>query len=66
MSCWRLYFAVGVSADASAVAGSSTISGIPAVVALPPAVDVCDVPIVSAAVSNVLVVSSCCYCWCIC
>jgi hypothetical protein len=56
MSSWRLYSIVGVSADASTVAGSSTISGIPAVV------DVCDVPIVSTAVSKVLVVSSCCYC----
>ncbi len=66
MRCWRLYCAVGVPADASTVAGSTTISGIPAVAVLPFAVDVCDVPIVSAAVSNVLVESSCCCCWCPC
>jgi hypothetical protein len=61
MNCWRLYCAVGVPADASTVAGSSTISDIPAIAGLPSVVDVCDVHIVSAAVDNVLVVSSC-YC----
>ncbi len=52
MNCWRLYCAVGVPADASTVAGSYTISGIPAIAGLPLAVDVCDVPIVSPAVAN--------------
>ncbi len=32
----------------------------------PSAIQVCDVPIVSAAVATVLVVSSCCCCWCHC
>ncbi len=45
------------------VGGISSISGIPDVAGLPSAVDLCDVPIVSAAVANVLVVSSCCCCW---
>ncbi len=52
MYCWRLYCAVGPPADASTVAGSSTISGTPADAGLPSAVDVCDVPIVSPAVSS--------------
>jgi hypothetical protein len=37
------YCAVGVPADASAVVGISTISGIPALAGLPSAIDVCDV-----------------------
>jgi hypothetical protein len=50
MSFWHLYCVVGVPANISTVAGNSTISGIPAVAGLPSAVDVCDVPIISAAV----------------
>jgi hypothetical protein len=41
----------------------STISGILAVAGLPSAIDVCNVPIVSADAANVLVVDSCCCCW---
>jgi hypothetical protein len=52
LCCWPLYCAVGVPADASTVVGISTISGIPAVEGLSFAVNVCDVPIVSAAVAN--------------
>jgi hypothetical protein len=66
MSCWRSYCAVGIPADASTVDGISTISCISTVAGLPSAVDVCDVPIVSVAIANVLAVSSCCRCWCPC
>jgi hypothetical protein len=59
MSCWRLYHASGIPNDASTVAGISTISGIPNVAGLPYDVYFCDVPFVSAAVANVLLVSSC-------
>jgi hypothetical protein len=58
MSCWRLYCAVGVPDDANAVACSSTVSGSgnPAVAGFSSAAYVCDVPLVSDAVSNKLVV----------
>jgi hypothetical protein len=62
MSCSPPYYAVGVPADVSTVVGISAISGISAIASLPSAVDVCDVPIVSAAVAKVLVVSCCCCC----
>jgi hypothetical protein len=57
MSCWRLYCAVGVTNDASTVVGISTTSGNPALAGLPYAVDVCDVPFVSAAVEMSLSVA---------
>ncbi len=50
-----IYCAVGIPNDASTVAGISTTSGNPALAGLPYAVDVCDVPFVSAAVANVLI-----------
>ncbi len=62
---WHLYSAVGAPADARTVASSSTIFDIPAVAGLPSAVGICDLPIVST-VSYVLVVRSCCCCWCPC
>ncbi len=65
MSCWRPFCAVGIPAVADAstlvrisISGISTV----AVAGLPSAVDVCDVTSVYAAIANVLVVTSCCYC----
>ena len=46
-----IYCADGVPDDANTVVGISTISGISAIASLPSAVDVCDVPIVSAAIA---------------
>jgi hypothetical protein len=43
--------AAGVPVDASTAVGVSTVAGIPTVAGLPSAVDVCDVPVDSAAVS---------------
>jgi hypothetical protein len=64
MSFWRPYCAVGIPAvaDASTLVSNSTISGISTVAGLPSAVYVCDVTSVYAAIANVLVVTSCCYC----
>jgi hypothetical protein len=58
---WRSFCAVGVTADVSIVFGISTISDIPAVAGLFSIVhvDISEVPNFSAAVANVLVVSSC-------
>ncbi len=50
MSCWHPYCAVGVPADYCCLL-VSTFSGVLAIACLPFAVDVCDVPIVSAAVA---------------
>ncbi len=61
MSCWHPYCAVGVPSLLMLLLllVISTIFASLAVSGLPPAVDVCNVPIVSTAVVNFLVASSC-------